>query len=103
MADGDEKLWAWKAEFGWNHVFGGITTAVLVGTIILSFGSVRNAADNSTAAVVELKTITSELRKASEIAAERITKVEVQIDSLSKSMDRIERKVDQIPTNNKPR
>ncbi len=99
MAGTEEKIWMrWNGEFGWNSIFGGIAAFAIIVTASLSLASWRISADNSTAAVAELRNIVSEIQKANAAFGERITKVEVQVDTVSKAVDRVERKLDALGT-----
>lgn len=100
MATEEKKLIQWDNKMGPATVatitFGVINIGVIIGAFMLSAGAFREGVENSKAAVTELKNIVETMRAASSATNERITRVEERTDAVAKSLDRIERKVDNL-------
>src|SRR5262245_48449164 len=96
MADNEKKLFEWENKIGMATVTGVMQVIILIVTIAVAFNSVKDAIDNSKVAVTELKNIVTTIQSANAANAERITRVEERTDSVVKSLDRIERKVDAL-------
>jgi len=96
MGNGEEKLVTWDNKIGMATVVGIVQIIIVVGVVILSFGSVKDATENSKAAVTELRNIVETMRTASTNNSERVTRVEERTEFVVKQLDRIEHKVDTI-------
>lgn len=101
--DEDAPLVQWDNKIGMATVVGCVQIVVVIACVVLAFGSVRDAVENSKVAVTELKNVVQTIQTASQQASERITRVEERTDAVAKSLDRIERKVDLLPARTEKR
>lgn len=84
----------WEGKFGPAAIIGSIQTIIIVIGGVITVARMQDGIENARSAVVELRSIVSEMQRSSLIAVERVTKVEAQNEFIVRSLDRIEKKME---------
>ena len=93
-----EKKIKWNGSIGPAFLAVILQTLVLAGGFIITYTRLSDSVDATKSQLIELKNVTAALKDTQATAQERVVKLETSLGFLSTSLDRLNVKLDTIPT-----